>query len=122
MTTGTTSDTERIPSCVESGIVGRRGGKLVSEIPAMTAGEYRRFSELREKIFLPLVPGWNRAAERLCAGYESLFPRHLSDDAKRLSRYLWFSASGELFRIWQEDGRLKCPENGSFISLMTEKD
>ncbi len=122
MTTGTTSDTEHLPSCVESGIVGRRGGKLVSEIPAMTAGEYRRFSELREKIFLTLVPGWNRAAERLCAGYESLFPRHLSNDAKRLSRYLWFSASGELFRIWQEDGRLKCPENGSFISLMTEKD
>lgn len=117
--TGSTEDKYDLASCIAEGYVKKDGEKLISTIPAFTKSEYESFCKLTEKHFASIVPDWNSMAVDFADGYCRLFPKHLHDDALRLSRYFWFALFGSLCESWQED-RLEKPPVGSFCAVMIE--
>lgn len=117
---GQTEDKLNFASCVRDGFVSD-DGRQRSLIPAFRRGEYDEFCAFAEKEFSGIVPAWDGMITELAAGYAKLFPKHLADDAARLSRYFWFSMFAEVCREWQESGRLERPAAGSYCDVMIER-
>ena len=117
---GTTEDKANFASCVRNGFVSDDGRKR-SLIPAFRRAEYEKFCTFVKKEFADIVPAWDSVIVKLAAGYTKLFPKHLADDAARLSRYFWFSMFAEVCREWQESGRIERPAAGSYCDVMIER-
>lgn len=117
---GSTEDKLNFANCVRDGFVSD-DGRQRSLIPAFRRSEYEGFCNFAEKEFSGLVPAWDGMIVELAAGYAKLFPKHLADDAARLSRYFWFSMFAEVCRKWQESGRLARPAAGSYCDVMIER-
>ncbi|MFQ9149058.1 MAG: hypothetical protein ACLR5G_12690, partial [Eubacteriales bacterium] len=107
-------------SCVRDGFVSDDGQKR-SLIPAFRREEYEKFRASVEMEFAGIVPAWDSVITKLAAGYAKLFPKHIADDAARLSRYFWFSMFAEVCREWQESGRIERPAAGSYCDVMIER-
>lgn len=117
---GSTEDKANFASCVRDGFVSDDGQKR-SLIPAFRRAEYEKFCTFVKKEFADIVPAWDSVIFKLAAGYAKLFPKHLADDAARLSRYFWFSMFAEVCRKWQESGRIERPAAGSYCDVMIER-
>lgn len=117
-----TEDKWNLASCIEKGWIESRQDGLKVKLAAMNIGEYKKFVMFVERDFAEILPEWDAAAERLAKGYAGLFPKHLAGDGARLSRYLWFSSVGELFKLWQDDGRLLCANPGESLAVMLENE
>ena len=116
---GSTEDKANLASCVRDGFVSDDGQHRLL-IPAFRREEYEKFCTFVEKEFTDIVPAWDSVIVKLAADYAKLFPKHLADDAARLSRYFWFSMFAEVCREWQESGRIERPAAGSFCDVMIE--
>ncbi len=118
---GTTEDKWNLSSCIAGGWIEKRGEELFVKIPAFRADEYAEFVSIVERELADLIPSWDRAATAIAKDYAELFPKHLANDGARLSRYLWFSSCGELFELWQGDGRLNIADGEDGLAVMIER-
>ncbi len=87
LTAGRTEYGEHAAQAIERGdILRREDGTLFVPIPAFTREQKTQFDALAEKHLAPLTEEFNRIVTRFTDGYSNLFPKHLCDDARRMSR------------------------------------
>ena len=96
---------------IEEGYLSRsEDGKLSVNIPAFTKEQMTAFVKATEKYLDPLLPEYTAIVERVSEGYQALFPKRLSDDAKRFGSNFFHGLLAVLFSYAEESGQIAPPE------------
>ncbi|MBE6560424.1 MAG: RNA polymerase sigma factor [Ruminococcaceae bacterium] len=98
--TGRTAFAEDAAAAIENGnIIRREDGTLFVPVPAFTREQKQALDALTDTYLMPLAGEFSENVKRFADGYGKLFPKHLFDDACRLSRGC-IGAFYEYFCIW----------------------
>jgi len=79
------SDEESVAIAIKNGYIKRdENGDLMVTIPAFSKENKKRFDEITDEIFSPIMSEYSECVKKFIAGSKKLFPKHLNDDAQRL--------------------------------------
>ncbi|MCH5199888.1 MAG: RNA polymerase sigma factor [Oscillospiraceae bacterium] len=111
LTKGDTDDQYLAAKMIEEGYLSRsEDGRLSVNIPAFTKEQMTAFVKAAEKHIDPLMAEYTAIVERVSEGYQALFPKRLSDDAKRFGSNFFHGLLAVLFSYAEESGQLSPPE------------
>lgn len=111
LTKGDTDDRYLAAKMIEEGYLSRfEDGKLSVNIPAFTKEQMAAFVKATEKYLDPLLEEYTAIVGRVSEGYQALFPKRLSDDAKRYGSNFFHGLLAVLFSYAEESGQIPPPE------------
>lgn len=120
--TGSSDDTDSAARAIQAEYILRReDGSLFVTVPAFTAEQKNAFDALAEKYLSPLTDEYARLTEQFIAGYKKLFPKHLQEDADRMSRNLYLGLCSVLLGQAQKTGAVEPPTPGFCCEVLLEK-
>lgn len=120
--TGSTGDADSAAQAIQAEYILRReDGSLFVTVPSFSAGQKKAFDDLTEKYLCPLADEYNRLTAQFTAGYKKLFPRHLQEDADRMSRNLYLDLCIVLLAHAQKTGAIEPPTPGCCCDVLLEK-
>lgn len=107
---------------IEGGYLRREAdGSLTVTPAAMTLSQHRRFCQLAEEAFAPIMPAYQTALRRFAAGLMRLFPPHLTEAGQRLCAYVFRSAFADPIReAIVSQGLLPAPTPGTFCDVLVQ--
>ena len=113
LTSGKTEDAEHAAQAMERGYLARReNGEMFVPIPAFTREQQAQLNELAESHFVPLMQDYGTTVRAFAEGYFQMFPKHLREDAQRLSRGSFGAFFDYICRSGMQQGTLPpIPEN-----------
>mgnify|MGYP001025298674 FL=1 len=120
--TGSSDDTDSAARAIQAAYILRReDGSLFVTVPAFTCEQKNAFEALVEKYLSPLTDEYARLTEQFIAGYKKLFPKHLQEDADRMSRNLYLDLCIVLLAHAQKTGAIEPPTPGFCCEVLLEK-
>ena len=121
LTSGTTEYSEDAARAIERGdLVRREDGSLFVPVPAFTREQKARLDALAETHFAPLMEEYADAVCRFAEGYIRLFPKHLREDAQRMSRGSFGAFFSYLCDLGRQRGVLPAIPEGAVCEVLVQ--
>ncbi len=118
---GKTDDVYTLADAIREGYIKRtEEGAFFVTTPAFTLDQRKAFDAITEKYMQPLVAKYNECMERFAAGYKKLFPRHLWEDADRLSQNMYKGMFAVVAAYAQREGLMDCPSEGCHLDVLQQ--
>lgn len=110
---------EMIAQMIENGYLERKDGDIVVTMPVFNYRQKLKFDEIVRKNLLPIAGDYRKGVLEVSSVFESLFPRHLENDVKRFSAWMYMWFSGFIAENGVRKGKLKAPQkNASFDAFI----
>lgn len=119
--TGTAENAEHATGAIQAGYIQRKeDGSLFVTVPAFTLAQQDEFFALVKNYLFPLGEEYTTAVENLLNGYAKLFPKHLQEEAQRLSHHMFFELFSVVASYAQRNGIIKMPSLDYVCDVLLE--
>ena len=120
--TGETKDVENAALAIKEGyIIRREDGSLFVTSPAMTWEQKEQFFAIADKYMAPLMDDYSAAVATYLEGYRLLFPKHLADDAARMSYGQFSGLYRTVIAYAIRTGAIPRPTKGVFCDILIQR-
>ena len=118
---GRSEDADATAGAIQDGYITRQenGGFFVT-VPAFTKEQKAEFDKIVETHLSPLMDEYSALAKAFIAGYKKLFPKHLSDDADRMSHGMFKSLYKVFIEYAQKTGVIEHPTAGCYCDVLLQ--
>ena len=120
--TGETKDVENAALAIKEGyIIRREDGSLFVTSPAMTWEQKEQFFAIADHYMAPLMDDYSTAVSAYLEGYRRLFPKHLADDAARMSYGQFSGLYRTVIAYAIRTGAIPRPTKGVFCDILIQR-
>jgi len=118
---GHTNDEYSLAEAIQLGyIIKKEDGSLFVTIPCFTTAQIKEFNKIIENHWKPLIQEYKEAITEFINEYKKLFPKHLEDDAYRLSVNLYIDLYTEIISYAQKNNLIEMPTENSYCDVLRE--
>lgn len=115
LTAGKTEDEFSAAAAISEGyIIKKDNGEFFVTVPSFTKKQKSEFDALVEKHLSALMPEYSNIVNHFVEGYKLLFPRHLSEDADRMSQS-FFLGFYEYFVLYGQKNHLLMKPEADYV-------
>ncbi len=121
LTKGKSDEVDAVAGAIQEGyIVKKDNGEFFVTIPAFTKDQKAEFDRLVEKHLAPLMEEYTELTEKFIAGYKALFPKHLADDADRMSYGMFKDLYKVIIAYAQKNNCVSLPTPGYYCNVLIQ--
>jgi hypothetical protein len=99
-------------------LVKNDSGEVVSALPLITKEQYDLYTVLSDEIMNGFMPVYTEHINKFMEGYLKLCPKHLMEDARRVSFGISLSVFIEIVDDWIKKGKITIPDGAVCDSLI----
>ena len=121
LTKGSSDEVDAVAGAIQEGhIVKKENGEFFVTIPAFTKEQKAEFDRIADKHLAPLMDEYTKLTENFIAGYKKLFPKHISDDADRMSYGMFKDLYKVIIAYAQRMGAIELPTPGCYCDVLIQ--
>lgn len=122
LTKGKTEDIDSLTGAIKDGYIIKRGdGSFFVTVPAFNIEQKKKFDEIAEKHFSPLMKDYCKVVNDFVAEYKKLFPKHLGDDVDRLCQGVFLGMCPYIIAYGQRNGIFTKPSDPVICDVIIQE-
>lgn len=116
---GKTEDIDSLANAIKDGYIIKRGDRsLFVTVPMFTIEQTEAFNQIIEKHLISLLPEYSDCVYNFIEGYKNLFPKHLKDDAERMSQNMFMGMIAVVLEYAQKTEQIEMPSKDCYCDVM----
>lgn len=114
-------DVDSAANAIQDGyIVKKQDGSFFVTVPYFTKEQKAEFDAIVDRYLAPLMPEYAEFVNRFISGYKKLFPRHLQEDADRMSTILFGGMYTVIIDYAQRTGAIEMPSPKCYCDVLIQ--